>query len=124
MELEFYNLWKNAGLKLNNETISNINGEIEANAYAVWDYPLPDTYTRLWNSMTWSGWVSSIDSGVNRILNKDKSTQFAFFIDYARGKYIESKQCALITLEAQFSKKAYSFGFSAGSPLRDKFTEM
>ena len=36
LEMEFYNLWKNVGLKLETET-----DELETNAYAVWDYPLP-----------------------------------------------------------------------------------
>jgi hypothetical protein len=36
LETEFYNLWKNVGLKL--ETDSD---DLETKSYAVWDYPLP-----------------------------------------------------------------------------------
>jgi tRNA A37 N6-isopentenylltransferase MiaA len=83
-----------------------------------------DVYTRLWNSMISSGFVDSIETGVNRVLNKSNTIRYAFFIDYARGKYIESKNCELTTLETQFAQKSYSFGFPRGSKLREKFTEM
>lgn len=128
LESEFYNLWKNVGLNLEIDSIKdeNSNDELRSNAYAVWDYPLPDTYTRLWNSILASGFVASIESGVNRILNTNNSLRYALFIDYARAKYIESKSksCELMTLETRFAQKSYSFGFPTGSVLREKFNDV
>ncbi len=105
-----------------NLQIHSSKDQIEAKAYAVWDYPLPDVYTRLWNSMNSSGWVNSKELGVERVLNASDSSPYVFIIDYAKAKYIESKNCALMTLETQFAQKSYAFGFPTGSDLREKFT--
>ena len=74
--------------------------------------------------MSSSGFVDSIESGLNRVLNKSNTIRYAFFIDYAKGKYLESKNCELSTLETQFAQKSYAFGFPRGSIFRERFTEM
>jgi hypothetical protein len=93
-------------------------------SFAVWDYPLTDLFTRLYNAMQSSGWVKSAEAGIERILQSSENTPFGMIIDYAQGKYIESGKCELNMIGKILARRSFAFGFSKGSLYRAKFNEM
>jgi len=94
-------------------------------SFAVWDYPLTDTFSILHNTMKLNGWMRTLDEGIDHVIESDSKEQFALVIDYADGKYIESNYCTVKMTESRLAQRAYSFGFAKNTTqLRVAFDEM
>lgn len=64
-------------------TLNTSMSPIERAQLAVWDYPLSDKYTKLWRSMTQTGFPRTLDGAVKRVLaSKSSSEGFAFLGEY------------------------------------------
>ena len=57
----------------------------ERSKLAVWDYPVSDTYTKMWQAMKEAGLPSSFEEGVERVRASPSSSEgYAFLGDFAK----------------------------------------
>ena len=67
-----YRIWKDMSL---NDSMSNV----ERAKLAVWDYPVSDKYTKMWQSMKEAGLPKDFDSALERVrASKSYSEGFAY----------------------------------------------
>ena len=57
----------------------------ERSKLAVWDYPVSDTYTKMWQAMKEAGLPSSFEEGVERVRASPSSSEgYAFLGNFAK----------------------------------------
>ena len=52
--------------------------EYERAQLAVWDYPIDDTYTKMWQTMVEAGMPNSLEEAIERIRNPPDGADYAF----------------------------------------------
>jgi len=50
---------------------------------AVWDYPIDDTYTKMWQTMQEAGMPNSLEDAIERIRNPPDLAEYAFLGSYS-----------------------------------------
>ncbi|KAK0083400.1 hypothetical protein PV325_008825 [Microctonus aethiopoides] len=116
IEERFYEIWKDMSL---NDNLTNI----ERAKLAVWDYPVSDRYSKMFQSMKESHFPSSVEEGLLRVrgqLPNYTSSEFAFIGDATTIKYLEMTNCDLMMVGDEFSRKPYAIAVQQGSPLKDQ----
>ncbi|ESO98322.1 hypothetical protein LOTGIDRAFT_114647 [Lottia gigantea] len=111
IEHRFYGIWKNMSLD------DNL-GAVERAKLAVWDYPVSDKYTKLWETMLESEFPSNKDEAVERVL----TGEFAYIGDATVNKYAKLTNCDLWEVGEEFSRKPYALAVQEGSPLRSQLS--
>ncbi|XP_012287489.1 ionotropic receptor 25a [Orussus abietinus] len=115
IEARFYEIWKDMSL---NDSLS----DVERAKLAVWDYPVSDKYTKMFQSMKDSGFPKDLDSALERVRRiGNNSDEFAFVGDSTDIKYLVMVNCDLIEVGEEFSRKPYAIAVQQGSPLKDQF---
>lgn len=96
--------------------------DVERAKLAVWDYPVSDKYTKMWQAMKESGLPNTLDEAVARVrASKSSSEGFAFLGDATDVKFLELTTCNLQMVGEEFSRKPYAIAVQQGSPLKDQF---
>ncbi|XP_045465403.1 ionotropic receptor 25a-like [Harmonia axyridis] len=114
IEARFYEIWKDMSL---NDSLS----DIERAKLAVWDYPVSDKYTKMWQAMKEAGFPSSLTEAAERVKASASSTEgFAYLGDATDIKYLEMTNCDLKPVGEEFSRKPYALAVQQGSPLKDQ----
>lgn len=67
IEGRFYEIWKDLSL---NDSLS----PVERSKLAVWDYPISDKYTKMWQAMQEAGLPNTIEEAVERVRNSTSAT--------------------------------------------------
>ncbi|KAF2353180.1 Receptor ligand binding region [Trinorchestia longiramus] len=117
IEKKFYEIWKDMSL---NDSMSNV----ERAKLAVWDYPVSDKYTKMWQSMQEAGLPSDFDSALARVrASKSSSEGFAYLGDATDIRYQVLTNCDLQIVGEEFSRKPYAIAVQQGSPLKDQFND-
>ncbi|XP_059149035.1 ionotropic receptor 25a-like [Physella acuta] len=106
IEQRFYEIWKNMSL---NDNLA----AVDRAQLAVWDYPVSDKYTKLWDAMNKYGFPQSNEAAISRVLGED----FAFISDATFNKYQMFINCDLLEVGEEFSRKPYALAVQNGSPL-------
>ncbi|XP_001660418.2 ionotropic receptor 25a [Aedes aegypti] len=114
IEARFYEIWKEMSL---NDSLT----PVERSKLAVWDYPVSDKYTKMWQAMQEAGLPNSLDEAVERIRNSTSATGFAFLGDATDIRYKVLTNCDLQMVGEEFSRKPYAIAVQQGSPLKDQF---
>lgn len=94
---------------------------VERSKLAVWDYPVSDKYTKMWQAMQEAGLPNSLDEAVERIRNSTSASGFAFLGDATDIRYKVLTNCDLQMVGEEFSRKPYAIAVQQGSPLKDQF---
>lgn len=97
-----------------NESLSTY----EKSRLAVWDYPVSDKYTKMFQSMKDAGFPESFEEGMKRVRNS--SGQFALIEDATVINYWVKNSCDLQMIGEEFSRKPYAIAVQQGSPLKDQ----
>lgn len=113
IEGRFYEIWKE--MSLNNSLTP-----LERSKLAVWEYPVSDKYTKIWQAMQEAGLPNNLEEAVERIRNSTNSNGFALVDDATDIHYIEQYSCDLQIIGKEFSKKPYALGVQKGSPLKEE----
>ena len=94
-------------------------------SFAVWDYPLSQTFTKLWNTMDAYGWLKNLNDGIESVLASNGEHPFVLLEDTVTAKYLASKNCQLTLMNVkQMAKKSYGFAFGKDNfMLRDLFSQ-
>ncbi|XP_071055575.1 ionotropic receptor 25a [Onthophagus taurus] len=115
IEAKFYDIWKDMSL---NDSLS----DVERAQLAVWDYPVSDKYTKMWQAMKEAGLPNTLDEAVERVRESRSSSEgFAFLGDATDIRYLELTNCDLQMVGEEFSRKPYAIAVQQGSPLKDQF---
>ncbi len=115
IESTFYDRWKEMSLG----SVTSKSTVDESSQYAVWDYPLGDKFTRIWNKLKVTGFINSTKEGVQKVLDGN----FAFLHSSPMLKYEVNQRCDLIVVGDQFSTKPYAFALQQNSPLVKKIDD-
>lgn len=67
IERRFYEIWKDMSL---NDSLS----PVERSKLAVWDYPVSDKYTKMWQAMREAGLPNTLEEAVARVRYENLST--------------------------------------------------
>lgn len=67
IEGRFYEIWKDMSL---NDSLS----PVERSKLAVWDYPVSDKYTKMWQAMQEAGLPNTLEEAVARVRNSTSAT--------------------------------------------------
>lgn len=110
IETEFANKWKQM---VADDSLSPINKK----KLAVWDYPLEQKYTKMWNAMKTVGFPTTIEEAVHLTRNTD----FAFIGESADIRYHAMVNCELVQVDDEISRRPYAIAIQQGSPLKDEF---
>lgn len=114
IEKHFREVWIEMSL---NDSLS----PVERSKLAVWEYPISDKYTKLWQAMQKTGFPKSVNEGLERVRNSTPASGFAFIGDGTDNRYLEMIHCDLQVVGEEFSSKPYAIAMQQGSPLKDKF---
>ncbi|KAL8573216.1 hypothetical protein ACOMHN_036201 [Nucella lapillus] len=112
IESNFYEMWKN----ISSNMLSA--GDLSKSELAVWDYPLGDTYVKIWSDIERTGMLSSSQEGLDKVLEGN----FALIDEAPYLQYAISQHCSLTTIGKQFSTKSYAFALPQGSPLTEQIS--
>ncbi|KAK7109957.1 ionotropic receptor 25a-like [Littorina saxatilis] len=113
IEKKFYQIWKDMSL-------SNTMEAVERAKLAVWDYPVSDKYTKLWNTMQDTGFPPNKKAALELVFTGD----FAFISDATTNKYATYTNCDLWEVGDEFSRKPYALAVQEGSPLRSELSNV
>jgi len=117
IEEQFYNRWKDMSL---DDTLSPVN----RSKLAVWDYPVSDKYSKIWQSLQETRNVpESMEEAVNRVRASSHSTGFALLGDATDIRYQMLMYCDLRIVGDEFSRKPYAIAVQQGSPLKEQFDD-
>ncbi|XP_046977759.1 ionotropic receptor 25a [Vanessa cardui] len=115
IEVKFYEIWKEMSL---NDSLS----DVERAKLAVWDYPVSDKYSKMWQAMKEAGLPNSIEEAIERVrASKSSSEGFAWLGDATDVRYHVLTSCDLQMVGDEFSRKPYAIAVQQGSPLKDQF---
>jgi len=117
IEERFYEIWKDMSL---NDSLS----ELERSKLAVWDYPVSDKYTKIWQSMQEAKLPVSDEEAYARVRSSPSSSEgFAFLGDATDIRYQTLTNCDLQMVGEEFSRKPYALAVQQGSPLKDQLND-
>lgn len=134
IEGRFYEAWKEMSL---NESLN----DIERAKLAVWEYPVSDRYTKMWQAMQEgkiyirlsdeslkfvfnskclyeAGMPENVEEATKRVLDTSRY-YFAFVGDAWDVRYMLQTNCGIEILGEEFSKRPIALGVQKGSPLLD-----
>jgi len=117
IEEKFYEIWKDMSL---NDSLS----QLERSKLAVWDYPVSDKYTKIWQSMKEAGLPLTDEEAYTRVRASPSSSEgFAFLGDATDIRYQTLTNCDLQMVGDEFSRKPYALAVQQGSPLKDQLND-
>lgn len=117
IEEKFYQIWKD--MSLNDST-----DDYERSKLAVWDYPVSDKYTKMWQSMQEAGLPTGLDEAKQRVRDSTSSSEgYAFIGDATDIRYQVLTNCDLQMVGEEFSRKPYALAVQQGSPLKDQLND-
>lgn len=89
---------------------------------AVWDYPVSDKFTKVFQTMTESGFLKNTEEGVARVRRQINKNEFAFVGDATDIKYMSISTCDLMYIGEEMSRKPYGIAVQQGSPLKEQLS--
>ncbi|XP_065556597.1 ionotropic receptor 25a-like isoform X3 [Artemia franciscana] len=117
IENRFYEIWKNLSF---DESMP----ESERSELAVWDYPVSDKYTKMWQTIQDNQMPINISEAVDRVRDMSPDGHgFAFLGDATDIRYLVMQNCDLVMVGEEFSRRPYALAVQDGSPLKDRLNE-
>ncbi|OWF55104.1 ionotropic receptor 25a-like [Mizuhopecten yessoensis] len=111
IEERFYSIWKQMSL---NDSLD----AVERAKLAVWDYPVSNKYTKLWETMKGHGFSNTLEESIEQVM----SGEYAYIGDAAENKYQTLTNCEVEAVGEEFSRKPFAFAVQDGSPLRSEIS--
>ncbi|XP_065556599.1 ionotropic receptor 25a-like isoform X5 [Artemia franciscana] len=98
--------------------------ESERSELAVWDYPVSDKYTKMWQTIQDNQMPINISEAVDRVRDMSPDGHgFAFLGDATDIRYLVMQNCDLVMVGEEFSRRPYALAVQDGSPLKDRLNE-
>ncbi|KAH6941509.1 hypothetical protein HPB50_019166 [Hyalomma asiaticum] len=116
IEDKFYDVWKNMSL---DDTLS----DEDRAKLAVWDYPVSDKYTKMWQTMVQTQIPAHFEEGLRRVKESNGSQEgFAFLADATLVRYAIMTDCELTSVGSEFSRMPLALAVQKNSPLKDQLS--
>lgn len=93
---------------------------LERSKLTVWDYPIGDKFTRLWQAMREARMPNTLEEAVKRVRKSTHVGGFAFIGDASDIYYLAATNCDLKAVGREFSQKPYALAVQKGSPLKEQ----
>jgi len=117
IETKFYEIWKDLSM---DDSMS----EVERAKLAVWDYPVSDKYTKMWQTMKESGLPRTYEDALEQVKASPSNQEgYAFIGDATDVRYQELTNCDVYMVGDEFSRKPYALAVQEGSPLKDQVND-
>lgn len=113
IEGRFYKIWKNMSL---NALLS----VYERAEFAIWEYPLSNKYTKIWEAMLQAGFPSNLSEAARWVQNSTSAKGYAFIGDGIDVKYLAMTNCDLEKIGHEFSTRPFAIAVQQGSPLKEE----
>ena len=94
---------------------------VEKSKLAVWDYPVSDKFTKMFQSMKDAGFPENTEEAIARVRNS--SQQFAYIEDATVLKFLALSNCDLTLVGEEFSRKPYAIAVPQGHSLKDELNK-
>ncbi|ODM89690.1 Glutamate receptor ionotropic, kainate 2 [Orchesella cincta] len=119
VEHRFYEIWKDMSL---NDSMS----DYERSQLAVWDYPVSDRFTKMWQAMQENSAPRAFEDAIKRVRGDERNQNdgFAFIGDATDIRYQVLISCDLRMVGEEFSAKPYAIAVQQGSPLKEQLNEI
>lgn len=115
IEARFYQRWQDMTM---NDSLTSL----ERRKLVVWEYPLSDKFTRIWQHIqAMPDRPRTLGEAVERVRNSTATAGFAYLGDAADIQYLALEHCDLRMVGEEFSRKPYAMAVQQGSPLKDEF---
>ncbi|CAG7722783.1 unnamed protein product [Allacma fusca] len=118
VEHQFYEAWKDMSL---NDSLS----DFDRSVLAVWEYPVSDKYTKIWQAILENGPPPTAEDAVVKVRSKevdpnsdDQPEDFAWLGEATEIQYTFMTTCGFRVVGNQFAMNPYAFGVQKGSPLK------
>ena len=95
--------------------------DLERSKLAVWDYPVSDKYTKMFQAMKEAEFPKTMEEAIKRVRKVNTTNEFALIGDASDIKYLSYTNCDLNMVGEEFSRKPYAIAVQQGSPLKDQF---
>ncbi|KHJ44238.1 Ligand-gated ion channel [Trichuris suis] len=115
VEYKFYDAWKDMGLNASTPPL-------ERAKLAVWDYPVSDQFTNMWQYMQETGLPNTLEEGLERVLASSSTEKFALIADAATLRLVALTDCRFKIIGEEFSRRPYAITVQQGSCLKDTFS--
>lgn len=92
--------------------------EYEKTKLAVWEYPVEEKYTKIYNAMKNTGFFADLQEAVNSVREINRTRQFAYVGEAMRIRYLVMTNCDLRQVGEEFGKMPFAFAVKKGSPLK------
>ncbi|XP_023336240.1 ionotropic receptor 25a isoform X2 [Eurytemora carolleeae] len=112
-EEELYRKWKELTL----------NSSAESNKFRVWDYPIREQYTHIWDVIKSGNPVKSPEEGYNRVKESQKGL-FAFISDASEIKYQYYTNCEFLEIGEPFAEQPLAIAVQEGSSLSKELSQV
>jgi ionotropic glutamate receptor len=105
-------------------SLNDSTDEYERSKLAVWDYPVSDKYTKIWQSMREAELPQDLEEAKIRVRASPSSSEgYAFIGDATDIRYQVLTNCDLQMVGEEFSRKPYALAVQQGSPLKDQLND-
>lgn len=95
----------------------------EKSKVTVWEYPVEERYTKIYNAMKKTGFLLDIDQAVDSVRKINRTREFAYVGEAVPIKYLVLTNCDLKQVGEEFGRRPYAFAVKKGSPLKSEFDE-
>lgn len=105
-------------------SLNDSTDDYERAKLAVWDYPVSDKYTKMWQSMQEARLPMDLGEALARVRDSKSSSEgYAFIGDATDIRYKVLTNCDLQMVGEEFSRKPYALAVQQGSPLKDQLND-
>uniref|UniRef100_A0A5S6QRI5 Glutamate receptor n=1 Tax=Trichuris muris TaxID=70415 RepID=A0A5S6QRI5_TRIMR len=115
VEYRFYDAWKDMGLNASTPPL-------ERAKLAVWDYPVSDQFTNMWQYMQETGLPNTLEEGLKRVLDSSSTEKFALIGPAATLRLVVLTDCRFKIIGEEFSRRPFAITVQQGSCLKDTFS--
>jgi len=112
-EEDLYRVWKDLTL----------NSSGDQSKYRVWDYPIKEQYTHIYQVIQNSGMVNSSEEGFQKVLDNTNG-EFAFVHDASEIRYEFYNNCNYTEVGEPFAEQPYAVAVQQGSHLQEEISKV
>ncbi|EFN76791.1 ionotropic receptor 25a [Harpegnathos saltator] len=109
-------LWRQMSL---DESVS----DWERSQLTVWEYPVDDKYTKIYNAMRKTGLLANKEEAVNSVRRINRTREFAYIGEATQIRYLALTNCDLKQVGEEFGMRPFAFAVKKGSPLKSKLDD-
>lgn len=81
----------------------------------VWEYPVEEKYTKIYNAMKRTGFLINKQEAVNNVRRINRTREFAYIGETMQIRYLELTNCDLQQIGKEFGMRPFAIAVKKGS---------